>query len=74
MKMKDFLANELQNRRKNRIIKLSILILLILIIVIMSILTCIYFYNVNFRKWCDENVINKEISQSKVKNVTISKD
>ena len=74
MKMKDFLANELQNRRKNRIIKLSILILLILIIVIMSILTCIYFYNVNFRKWCDENVINKEISQSKVKNVAISKD
>ena len=72
--MKDFLTNELHNRRKSRIIKLTILIILILIIVTMFVLTCIYFNNVNFRKWCDENIIDKEISQTKVKNIAISKD
>ena len=70
--MKDFLANELQNRRKSRIIKLTILMLLILMIITMFILVCIYFNNVNFRKWCDENIINKEISQNNVKNITIN--
>lgn len=72
--MKDFLANELHNRRKSRIIKLTILIVLILIIITMFVLTCIYFNNINFRKWCDENIIDKEISQINVKNITISKD
>ena len=72
--MKDFLANELQNRRKSRIIKLTILMLLILMIITMFILVCIYFNNVNFRKWCDENIINKEISQNNVKNITINKE
>ena len=65
--MKDFLANELQNRRRNRIIKLTILFIFILITSVFCILTCVYFNNVNFRMWCDENIINKEISQSKVK-------
>lgn len=72
--MKDFLANELQNRRKSRIIKLTILMLLILMIITMFILVCIYFNNVSFRKWCDENIINKEISQNNVKNITINKE
>ena len=72
--MKDFLANELQNRRQSRIIKLTILMLLILMIITMFILVCIYFNNVNFRKWCDENIINKEISQNNVKNITINKE
>ena len=45
--MKDFLANELHNRRKSRIIKLTILIVLILIIITMFVLTCIYFNNIN---------------------------
>ena len=72
--MKDFLANELQNRRKSRIIKLTILLIFILIIITTIILTCVYFYNINFRKWCDEKIINKEVSQSKVKSITINKD
>ena len=72
--MKDFLANELQNRRRNRIIKLTILFIFILITSVFCILTCVYFNNVNFRMWCDENIINKEISQSKVKKIVISKD
>ena len=72
--MKDFLANELQNRRRNRVIKFTILLIFILIIITTIILTCVYFYNVNFRKWCDEKIINKEVSQSKVKSITISKD
>lgn len=72
--MKDFLANELQNRRRNRVIKFTILLIFILIIITTIILTCVYFYNVNFRKWCDEKIINKEVSQSKVKSITINKD
>ena len=72
--MKDFLENELQNRRRNRIIKLTILFIFILITSVFCILTCVYFNNVNFRMWCDENIINKEISQSKVKKIVISKD
>ena len=72
--MKDFLANELQNRRRNRVIKFTILLIFILIIIITIVLTCVYFYNVNFRKWCDEKIINKEVEQSKVKSITINKD
>ena len=72
--MKDFLANELQNRRRNRVIKFTILLIFILIIITTIILTCVYFYNINFRKWCDEKIINKEVSQSKVKSITINKD
>ena len=72
--MKDFLANELQNRRRNRIIKLTILVLFIIAIIIMFILICIYFNNVSFRKWCDENIVNKEVLQSKVKSITVNKD
>mgnify|MGYP004505819743 FL=1 len=72
--MKDFLANELQNRRRNRVIKFTILLIFILIIITTIVLTCVYFYNVNFRKWCDEKIINKEVAQSKVKSITINKD
>ena len=72
--MKDFLANELQNRRRNRVIKFTILLIFILIIITTIVLTCVYFCNVNFRKWCDEKIINKEVAQSKVKSITINKD
>lgn len=72
--MKDFLANELQNRRRNRVIKFTILLIFILIIITTIVLTCVYFYNVNFRKLCDEKIINKEVVQSKVKSITINKD
>ena len=72
--MKDFLANKLQNRRRNRVIKFTILLIFILIIITTIVLTCVYFYNVNFRKWCDEKIINKEVAQSKVKSITINKD
>lgn len=72
--MKDFLANELQNRRRNRVIKFTILLIFILIIITTIVLTCVYFYNVNFRKLCDEKIINKEVAQSKVKSITINKD
>ena len=61
--MKDFLSNELQSRRKSRIIKLTILIIFILIIITSFILVCFYFNNVNFRKWCDENVVNKLVEK-----------
>lgn len=72
--MKDFLANELQNRRRNRVIKFTILLIFILIIITTIVLTCVYFYNVNFRKLCDEKIINTEVAQSKVKSITINKD
>ena len=65
--MKDFLANELQNRRRNRVIKFTILLIFILIIITTIVLTCVYFYNVNFRKWCDE----KSITINKDENVQV---
>ena len=52
MKMKDFLANELQNRRKNRIIKLSILIL--------------HFYNVYMKNRIKSLRIEKGLSQTEL--------
>ena len=72
--MKDFLANEFQNQRKIRKLKLIVLIILILLIIAMFVLICVYFNNVSFRKWCDENILNKEISQNNVKNININKD
>lgn len=74
MKMKDFFTNELHNQRKNRKIKLIALIMLLILMIILLILTCTYFNNINFRKWCDENIIKKEISQDKVKTIAINKN
>lgn len=70
----DFWAGELQNRRKSRITKLIILILILLLIIAIIVMFIIYYNNVEFRTWCDENVIKKEILQDDVKTIEINKN
>ena len=61
--MKDFWAEELQNQRKGKLLKVAILIVILLIIIAFAVLIVAYFQNTDFRKWCDENIIKKEIQQ-----------
>ncbi len=72
--MKDFLAEELQNRKKIRILKIAILVLVI--IILLAIITCIiiYYNNINFRQWCDENILRKEITEAKTKSIDLEGD
>lgn len=70
----DFWAGELQNRRKSRITKLIILSLILLWIIAIIVMFIIYYNNVEFRTWCDENVIKKEILQDDVKTIEINKN
>ncbi len=69
--MKDFWAEGLQNRRKHKVIKAIVLWILILIFLFIILLNIIYYYNINFRNWCDENIIKKEIFQKDVKVIEI---
>ena len=51
--MKDFWAEELQNQRKGKLLKVAILIVILLIIIAFAVLIVVYFQNTDFRKWCD---------------------
>ena len=57
--MKDFWAEELQNQRKGKLKKLAVLIGFLTIIIAIIVLIVVYIYNLDFRKWCDENVFRK---------------
>ena len=72
--MKDFWAEELQNRRKGKILKIIILVIIILIII--AIMACIgvYYFNLEFRQWCDENFLQKEILQEDTKSIELDGD
>ena len=72
--MKDFWAEGLQNRRKSKIIKAIFLWTILLIILTMIILYIVYYNNMSFRSWCDENVIKKEIFQEDVNTIEIGRD
>lgn len=72
--MKDFWAEELQNQKKGRLKKLALLIVVILIVVAIMILISIYFFHLEFRQWCDENVLKKEIHQEDAKYIELDGD
>ena len=72
--MKDFWAEELQNQRKGKLLKVAILIVILLIIIAFAVLIVVYFQNTDFRKWCDENIIKKEIQQENTKYIDIDGD
>lgn len=72
--MKDFWAEELQNRKKNRVFKIIILIILLLIIILIGISICEYYINLDFRQWCDENLLKKEIMQKNTKSIELDGD
>ena len=72
--MKDFWAEELQNQRKGKLRKLAVLIGFLVIILAIIILIAIYFYNMQFRRWCDENILRKEILQENTKLIELDGD
>lgn len=72
--MKDFWAKELQNRKKNRILKRIILAILVLLIIAIGIFIYEYYRNLDFRQWCDENVLKKEIMQEDTKSIELDGD
>ena len=72
--MKDFWAEELQNRKKVNVIKVIILIVVLLIFISAIVCTIVYYYNLDFRKWCDENVWKKEIQEKDTKGIDLDVD
>ena len=72
--MKDFWAEELQNRKKVNVIKVIILIVVLLIFISAIVCTIVYYYNLDFRKWCDENVWKKEIQEKDTKSIDLDVD
>lgn len=72
--MKDFWAEGLQNRRKGKLRKTAILVMVALLIIAIMVLISIYFVNVEFRQWCDEKVLKKEILQEDTKYIELDGD
>ena len=72
--MKDFWAEGLQNQRKGKLKKVAILVMILLIIIAILILISVYFFNLEFRKWCDENVFKKEILEADTKCIELDGD
>jgi len=72
--MKDFWAEELQNQRKGKLRKTAVLVIILLFIIAIMVLISIYFFNMEFRQWCDENVLRKEISQEDTKYIELDGD
>ena len=72
--MKDFWAEELQNQRRGKLRKLGILIGIILVIIAILILIAVYMYNLEFRRWCDENVLRKEVLQEDTRYIELDGD
>lgn len=72
--MKDFWAEGLQNQRKGKLKKVAILVMILLIIIAILVLISVYFFNIEFRKWCDENVFKKEILEADTKYIELDGD
>ena len=72
--MKDFWAEGLQNHKKEKILNISILIVMLLIFFALMICLIIYYNNIEFRQWCDENVWKKEVTESKTKSIELEGD
>lgn len=72
--MKDFWAEELQNQRKGKIGKTVLLVILLLIIIGIMVLISIYFLNLEFRTWCDETILRKELFQEDTKYIELEGD
>lgn len=69
--MKDFWAEELQDQRKGKIGKTVVLIMILLIIIAILVLISIYFLNIEFRNWCDENILRKELLQENTRYIEL---
>lgn len=72
--MKDFWAEKLQNQKKRSIIKITVLIIILLLILALIVSIFVYYFNIDFRQWCDANVIKKEIFQEDTKSIELDGD
>ena len=72
--MKDFWAEELQNQQKSKVGKTILLVMILLIIIAIMVFISIYFINTEFRNWCDENVLRKEVLQEDTKYIELEGD
>lgn len=72
--MKDFWAEELQNQRKGKLKKLALFIGFIAIILLIIIVIMVYMYNSKFRRWCDDNVLKKEVREENTRYIEIDGD
>lgn len=72
--MKDFWVAGLQNQRKDRLKKLAIFIVILIVIIAVIAVILVYMNNLDFRKWCDGNILKKEISQKDTKSIDIDGD
>ena len=72
--MKDFWAEGLQNQRKGKVKKIIMLVMILLIFVAIMVLISIYFLNIQFRQWCDENLLRKELLQEDTSMIEFDND
>lgn len=72
--MKDFWAEGLQNQRKGKLRKVVMFVIILLILIAILVLISVYFFNVEFRNWCDENLLRKEILQADTKFIELDGD
>jgi len=72
--MKDFWAEELQNQQKGKLGKVILLGIILLIIIAIMVLISIYFLNLDFRNWCDEKILRKELLQEDTQYIELDGD
>ena len=72
--MKDFWAEELQNQRKGKLRKVVLLVAILLIIIAIMVAISIYFFNLEFRNWCDENILRKELLEEDTRVIELDGD
>lgn len=72
--MKDFWAEGLQNQQKGKLKKVLIFVLLLLFLIAIVVLISVYFFNLEFRNWCDEKVLRKGLLQENTKYIDIDGD
>lgn len=72
--MKDSCTEELQSQRKGKALKIFIFVIFLLIIISVIVLISTYFSNLEFRNWCDKNILRKEILQEDTKFIELDGD
>ena len=72
--MKDFWAEGLQNHKKEKVLKITILIIILLVFLALIGCIIVYYTNIEVRQWCDENFYKKEITEAKTKSIDLEGD
>ncbi len=72
--MKDFLDEEIQNQKKRKLRRVLMLTMILLILIAILVFISMYFLNLEFRNWCDKNVLRKELLQADTKYIELDRD